>query len=185
MLRRKSYLLTAVIAALVVAHGAPVSAGEAVKQGAAANGKAVAAAVTNIDSAIRTPASVGMTPGAPVTISRSKDGLFYINASVGGRYVRFLIDTGANVTVLTRADAERLGLTNAAAGRGAMLQTVGGPTAMRWAKIPQMHVANMPVTNVDAAIIDQGIEVSLLGQNVLSRLNGITIRGDQLQIHAQ
>ena len=48
-----------------------------------------------------------------------------------------------------------------------------------------MHVANMPITNIDAAIIDQGIEVSLLGQNVLSRLNGITIRGDQLQIHAQ
>ena len=181
MLRRKSYLLTAVVAALFAAHGAPVSAGESVTH----NGKAVAAAVTNIDSALQVPAIEGMTSGAPVTISRSKDGLFYINASVGGRYVRFLIDTGANVTVLTRADADRLGLTNAGAGRGAMLQTAGGPTAMRWAKIPQMHVANMPVTNIDAAIIDQGIEVSLLGQNVLSRLNGITIRGDQLQIHAQ
>ncbi len=117
------------------------------------------------------------------TIRRSNDGLFYVNATVGGGNIRFLVDTGANITVLTRADAERLGLTGRVDARGTTLQTAGGPTAMQWTKIPQMKVADKPVDNIDAAIIDRGIQVSLLGQNVLSRLDGMTFSGDQLQFH--
>lgn len=125
-----------------------------------------------------------LTAAGHSTIRRSTDGLFYVTASVGGDTVRFLVDTGANITVLTRADADRLGLAgNNAGNRGSVLQTAGGPTTMRWTKIPKMSVANKPVTDVDAAIIDQGITVSLLGQNVLSRLDGMTFSGDQLQFH--
>lgn len=143
----------------------------------------VAAAAIDMPTVQPTPVtSLPITGEA--TIRRSTDGLFYVNASVGNDRIRFLVDTGANITVLTRADAERLGLTaNHAANRGNMLQTAGGPAAMQWTKIPRMNVANVPVTDIDAAIIDRGIAVSLLGQNVLSRLNGMTFSGDQLQFH--
>jgi len=116
-------------------------------------------------------------------ISRSADGLFYIDAKIGQDKIRFLVDTGANVTVLTGADAARLGLSEVASRRGNVMQTVGGPTQMRWAKIERLDIANSSIANVEAAVIDNGIPVSLLGQNVLSRLDGMTFAGDTLQIH--
>ncbi|TNE42864.1 MAG: TIGR02281 family clan AA aspartic protease [Sphingomonadales bacterium] len=116
-------------------------------------------------------------------ISRSADGLFYVDAKIGQDKVRFLVDTGANVTVLTGADAARLGLSEIASRRGNVMQTVGGPAQMRWAKIERLDIANNSIANVEAAVVDNGIPVSLLGQNVLSRLDGMTFAGDTLQIH--
>lgn len=192
MFKTRSHIWKAGFAALVLAIGsnagvesdartivAEAPLGGVMPVAAAAN---TSRALLETDvSAAQLPA-VADVPGKPFIISRSKDGLFYLDAHIGGQPVRFLVDTGANVTVLTRGDAERLGLTGNAM-RSATMETAGGPTSMRWTKIPQMHVANKPITNVDAAVIEQGIKVSLLGQNVLSRLNGMTFTGDQLQIH--
>lgn len=111
---------------------------------------------------------------------RAPDGLFYIEARVNGAPVRFLVDTGASVTVLTADDAARVG---AATGGGERtLATVGGATAIRWARLRTVRVAGHDVHGgAPVAVLSRGGGVSLLGQDMLRRLP-LSFSGDDLRI---
>ncbi len=118
----------------------------------------------------------------PLTLKRSADGLFYVTAAVNGVPVRFVVDTGANVVVLTRADAAAAGVTGSTAG-GRALRTAGGTAAMRWATIERLTIGDHAIADADAAIVgDGGLPHSLLGQSALSRLESVTLRGNRLHL---
>ena len=117
---------------------------------------------------------------------RGADGLFYvrggvINGGVAARTVRFVIDTGANVTVLTRRDAARLGLKTRSAD-GMTLQTVGGKAMMQWARLTNLSIAGHAVAPVDVAVADDDLPTSLLGQDILGQFGSVTLKGDELTI---
>ena len=59
-----------------------------------------------VGNASGTFVDLGMAGGEKV-VTRSADGLFYLSAVVNGVVVRFLVDTGATIIVLTAADAAR------------------------------------------------------------------------------
>lgn len=121
-------------------------------------------------------------PIDPLTLTRSADGLFYVTAAVNGVPVRFVVDTGANVVVLTRADAAAAGVTGSTAG-GRALRTAGGTAAMRWATIERLTIGDHAIADADAAIVgDGGLPHSLLGQSALSRLDSVTLRGNRLHL---
>lgn len=111
------------------------------------------------------------------------DGLYYLEAQFadGGR-ARFLVDTGASVTVLTGEDARRLGVQPTDGSGGAKLRTAGGMTTARSATIAHMDIAGRPLRNIRVAIIDNGLPVSLLGQNALSELGTITLGNGRMTI---
>lgn len=111
------------------------------------------------------------------------DGLYYLDAEFAdGARARFLVDTGASVTVLTGEDARRLGVQPNDAAGGAKLRTAGGMTVARSATIAQMDVAGRQLRNIRVAIIDNGLPVSLLGQNALSELGTITLGNGRMTI---
>ncbi len=126
-----------------------------------------------------TPVAVGNR--AATSFARAGDGLFYVTGRVNGADIRFLVDTGANVVVLTRADAARAGVSPAAFQ--AKVQTANGPAPMAWTKLDQLSIAGRDVRGVDAGITHTGLGVSLLGQNVLSRLGSVTLTNDSLVVH--
>lgn len=112
------------------------------------------------------------------------DGLYYLDAQFteGGR-TRFLIDTGASVTVLTGEDARRLGIkVDVTANNGARLRTAGGMTVARFATIARMTIAGRQLHSIRVAIIDNGLPVSLLGQNALTELGTITLGNGRMLI---
>lgn len=113
---------------------------------------------------------------------RSGNGLFYVNAVVNGAPVRFIVDTGSNIVVLTRSDATRIGLSTSTAQPTA-LQTVGGATRMQLGTVDRIDIAGQRLDNVDAASVENGLEVSLLGQSALSRLRSIKFSGDRLELN--
>ncbi|WP_174274860.1 retropepsin-like aspartic protease family protein [Sphingomonas bacterium] len=115
-------------------------------------------------------------------VVRASDGLFYIGAQVNGRRVRFLVDTGASVTVLRAADAKALGLTPEAGRFAQKVETVGGSTAMAWTHLASVKLAGRELHDVRAAVVRQGLGVSLLGQNMLSRMGSVRIEGDRLEL---
>jgi len=127
---------------------------------------------------------IGDTTGSidPLILKRSPDGLFYVTAAVNGVPVRFVVDTGANVVVLTGADAAAAGVTGSATA-GRSLRTAAGAAPMRWATIARLTVGDHAITGADAAIVgDNGPPHSLLGQSALARLDSVTLRGNRLQL---
>lgn len=114
--------------------------------------------------------------------TRAADGLFYVEAMVNGEPVRFLVDTGASVVVLTPADARRVGVRLDEGHYNAHVETVGGKTAMAWTTLDHVTVAGRKVRQLRAAVVRDGLGVSLLGQNMLSQLASVTIEGDNLRL---
>lgn len=110
-------------------------------------------------------------------INRSRDGLFYIQATVNGAPIRFVVDSGSSVVVLNAADAARakVGL-----GTGVDVETANGSAVMHRARIDHVVLAGRTLLNVDAAIVRSDLEVSLLGQSALSQFGSVTFTGDRL-----
>lgn len=115
-------------------------------------------------------------------IAKAPDGLFYVSGSVNGTAIRFLVDTGANLVVLTADDARRIGLTAADANAGGSVQTASGQANMDRVTLGRVSVAGHSAENVDAAVMHDGLSVSLLGQNLLSKLGPITMSGDEITL---
>ena len=55
-------------------------------------------------------ATLGGAEGGAAQITKGDDGHFWAQASVDGKAVRFLVDTGATAVSLSMADAQRLGI---------------------------------------------------------------------------
>jgi aspartyl protease family protein len=123
------------------------------------------------------------SPDSGTIFHRARDGLFYVTASVNGTDIRFLVDSGASVVVLSEVDAARAGLREEDMRAGPLLQTASGSAAMRWSKVNSLRVAGKSLSAIDAAVVGQGLNTSLLGQNALTQLGNVTISGDTLKIN--
>src|SRR3546814_7567818 len=68
---------------------------------------------------------------AEVVIPRSEDGHFYADAQVGAATVHFLIDTGATAVALSRADAQRAGISPRAGEFTGTARTANGTVPLK------------------------------------------------------
>jgi len=109
-------------------------------------------------------------PASSEAIAKSPDGHFWAVGSVNGGAVRFLVDTGATVVALTPADAARLGLKPEDLHYSTKVVTAGGSTRAASVKIASMTVGGAKLDNVDALVIEEGLDTSLLGMSYLGRL---------------
>lgn len=115
-----------------------------------------------------------------MVIRRDEDGLFYVDATVNGAVVRFLIDTGSNMVVLSPQDAARAGV--APGNTMGSLNTAAGSTSSAMTRIDRISVAGRELRGVDATIPSAGLNVSLLGQNVLTELGEMRIGRSTLTV---
>jgi aspartyl protease family protein len=147
----------------------------------------------NAMAALITPVSIVDAPvtqtvqqhdgrGSAIEIERDGDGMFYLDAMVNDRPHRFLIDTGASAVVLSRSDAQALGIVGLA-GSGRTFRTVGGARTAHLGRMQLKVPGGMTLRDVEVAIVnDDGVGVSLLGQSALQRIDQITIQGDRMLI---
>ena len=125
---------------------------------------------------------VSLRNSSAIKIAKSPDGLFYVTALVNGTPVRFLVDTGANLVVLTPSDARRVGVEPSSATMSGNIDTAAGMSRMDRLRLERVSLASREATNVDAAVMRGGLKVSLLGVNMLSKLGVITISGDEIAV---
>ena len=121
-----------------------------------------------------------------VVLTRSADGHFYANAGVNtgasDGAVRFLVDTGASAIALTGADAQALGIEwddseLQLVGRGVNGDVYGKPIMLK-----SVQVGDIIAYDVQAAIITDGLDVSLLGQSFLSKVGNVNIQENQMTL---
>lgn len=115
-------------------------------------------------------------------LRRQHDGHFYTEASVDGARVRLLVDTGASMVALTGDDAEAIGLSWDEADLRPIGRGASGPVNGVSVRLERIEVAGIEAQNVDAAIIPEGLDVSLLGQSFLSKLQNVSISGDEMRL---
>ena len=132
-----------------------------------------------VGNASGTFVDLGMA-GGEKAVTRSADGLFYLSAVVNGVVVRFLVDTGATIIVLTAADAARVGVLPGPDAFRYHAATAGGATAMARVRLASVAVGPAERRGVDAAITEASLSVSLLGQNWLSQMGSLTITGNSM-----
>lgn len=111
-------------------------------------------------------------PQAPTaaSIAKSKDGHYWADAQVNNSRVRFLVDTGASAVSLTAADAARLGFAPSSLDYRYKVMTANGESRGAKIKLASVSVAGARVTDVEALVIDKGLDTSLLGMTYLGRL---------------
>lgn len=110
-------------------------------------------------------------------LARGPDGHFYTDAQVNGVTIRFLVDTGATVVMLTREDAQRAGI--ALPVERALAMGVGGTVSVAPVTISRLAIGTVEARSIQAAVADQ-LPVSLLGQNFLAQFGSVEIRGDTM-----
>lgn len=122
-----------------------------------------------------------ISQGEKVTVRRSFQGQFAIEARVDGAPVTFLFDTGASLVVLAAADAQRAGFDTNVLDFRIPVMTAAGLTHVAPVDLPSISVGSITKTNVRAAIAKPGeLDTSLLGLSFLDRLTGYEVRRDRL-----
>lgn len=126
------------------------------------------------------PAAPGIHP-----VARGTDGMFYLTAVANGKRIRFLVDTGASVSVLTPADAQLIGAAAPGTAAGARITTASGTTTASDARIAKISIGGHTLLGVRVIVLETGVGSSLIGQDLLRRLGPITFDGDRMTIALQ
>jgi aspartyl protease family protein len=104
-----------------------------------------------------------------VTLAADPRGHFFSEGAINGNPVRFVVDTGATLVALPAAEARRLGLDYRRGTRG-ITQTAGGPVEAFRIRLDRVRLGDIELTGVDGVVIEQGLNVALLGMSFLNRV---------------
>lgn len=131
---------------------------------------------TDIRSDVRQQA---VMVGDRMEVPRSADGHYYLTLTMAGEPVEFMVDTGATNVVLSRRDAERIGIDMAGLMYLGEAQTANG--VVRTARVRVPDVVLGPWTDPElAAWVNEGdMDGSLLGMDYLGRFH-VQLAGDRM-----
>jgi aspartyl protease family protein len=97
---------------------------------------------------------------------------YHVHALINGQRVRMLVDTGANVTILSQADAERVG---ARRGKAEQIDAYGGLVTTYATRLESFVLGGVNLGPVHDATIDVSENAeSILGMDLLDQ-TGIAI----------
>jgi aspartyl protease family protein len=167
------FLMIGVVAALCAMGGARFLTAIAANK----SDPAPAAAVVTLPA--EAPPARTAEPGE-ASIAKSADGHFWAQAEVDGHPVRFLVDTGATAVALTAEDARTLGIDPTSLQYQYTVMTANGSAKAAQVKLGYVSVGRAEVSEVQAFVIDRGLETSLLGMSYLGRLSKFEATPDAL-----
>jgi aspartyl protease family protein len=104
-----------------------------------------------------------------VTLAADPRGHFVSQGSINGNPVRFLVDTGASSVALPAAEAQRLGIDYRKGERG-FTSTAGGLVPIYRVRFDSVKLGSIELSGVDGIVIEQGLDIALLGMTFLNRV---------------
>jgi aspartyl protease family protein len=99
---------------------------------------------------------------------------------VNGAPITFLVDTGASSSVLTMADAERLGFRPESLRFTQRFGTANGEVRGAPVVLREIRIGQFSLYDVPASVNEAPLSVSLLGMSFLRRLNGYGVEDGRL-----
>jgi len=109
------------------------------------------------------------------------DGHFRADATLNGRVVKMLVDTGASLVLLTDHDARAAGIAVDSLDFDLPILTANGRGHVASITLPVLSVGDVVVRRVRAAVAAPGqLHASLLGMSFLGEIDEAVIRRDRL-----
>ncbi|HEX9932607.1 MAG TPA: TIGR02281 family clan AA aspartic protease [Allosphingosinicella sp.] len=117
--------------------------------------------------------------GAELRVRRSPDGHFWVNAELNGQPVRFLIDSGATTTSISKDIADRAGI-RPSGGFPAMVRTANGIVAVHRGRAETIRVGTIERRDLAVHISEAFGDMNVIGMNFLSSLSSWSVEGRTL-----
>ena len=121
--------------------------------------------------AIGTPVSQGRETRIPMAI----DGHFWVNATLNGHDVKFLVDSGATMTTIDRQTAEDTGV-QVSQRRDQFVRTGNGIIRVSSGRADELSVGDIVRRDVGLQVADND-DLNVLGMNYLSTLSRWGVEG--------
>ena len=121
--------------------------------------------------AVGTPVEQGHETRIPMAI----DGHFWVDGTVNGQKVRFLIDSGATMTTIDRATAQRAGV-EVSSRRDEFVRTGNGIIRVSSGNASELQVGGILRRDVGLQVADND-DLNVLGMNFLSSLSRWGVEG--------
>ncbi|ODT88380.1 TIGR02281 family clan AA aspartic protease [Phenylobacterium sp. SCN 70-31] len=129
-------------------------------------------------------------------VAKAADGHFWAEAEVAAQAarnaqgaaqstdtrVRFLVDTGATAVALTPQDAARLGFRPQDLKYAHNVTTAGGSARAAAVTLASVSIDGARLENVQALVVSDGLDVSLLGMSYLGRLTRFEATRETLRL---
>ena len=129
---------------------------------------------------IVTPTQAVFSEEGRVVVPRSRDGHYHLVLDVNGTAVEFVVDTGATGVVLSRRDADRVGLDPANLVYLGRAMTANGEVRTAPVRLDTMALGGIVDRNIPAWVNEGALDTSLLGMAYLQRWSKIEIAQDEL-----
>lgn len=126
--------------------------------------------------------NAGLDDGRAFTIRQSQDGHFYVTGRVNGSDTRLLVDTGATVTVLSIAHAERAGIFPSPGEFNVQVRTASGFARAARVTIRDLELGEARLSEIEALVMRTPGDLSVLGMSTLQRFRGYDVRNGVLTI---
>jgi aspartyl protease family protein len=118
------------------------------------------------DRLTRTPTVVHAVPGREIEIPVARDGHYYLEGSVNGAPITFMIDTGATYVSVSGKFAVAARLPEGVKG---LFSTANGSVEGRIVKDQEVVAEGFRISGLSVAVTPLGSKQGLLGQNFLKR----------------
>lgn len=115
-----------------------------------------------------------------IVLPRGPGGHFYATVKIGGTPVQFVVDTGATSIVLTKTDAQRLGLRPGNLSYIGVADTANGMVRTAHVTLHDVQLGGLTVPSMGASVNDGQMDMSLLGMTFLKRFSKLEIAGNKM-----
>ncbi|RYG13476.1 MAG: TIGR02281 family clan AA aspartic protease [Burkholderiales bacterium] len=129
------------------------------------------------------PKKAVVTAQGELVIPRHRDGHFYVEGTVNGKPLRFMVDTGATGVVVSEVFAQAAALPR---GEPTMFNTANGALAGRTVRGMAVTAGPFSVspTSVGVGLVGGKSDVGLLGQSFLSKFQ-VSMTREQMVLRPQ
>ncbi len=106
------------------------------------------------------------------TIAPDANGMYWVNGSINGFQVSFVVDTGATLISMNKHQAKRIGLNYKLEGKQSVANTASGLSKIYIMNLDRVKVGDIEVRDVQGAVHDSDFpKVILLGNTFLNRVS--------------
>ena len=124
------------------------------------------------NAAVIAKATPEVSNSRAISISRGKNGHFWVDGRVDGRRLNFMVDTGASSIALREGDAARLGIHPARREYTARISTANGVVVAAPIVLDRVEIGDVIVRNVAAMVLpDEALGENLLGMSFLGQVH--------------